>query len=257
MTTNQLTRYDQFTAALAEAASVDEVKAIHDKATALKAAAKILNDREAVANLAVIRAKAERRLGEFMEAGKADRAGRGKPKNISGKCLRLPTLRELGIGDNLAHRSRRAAAMSQEAFDDLIAEQHKEICEGIAGQIYYPQCEAEVAEKKAERKRARAEGKKRRAENKAKTERERPEREARFAEHQAWVAAQADEPDDDIVEVLTAAPASAPAPAGPLSAKALGEFKYACRNWLTKLSPEDFAAAIAYAQSFAPAVVAA
>jgi hypothetical protein len=257
--TGTLAHYNQFTAALAKAASVDEVKEIHDKATALKAAAKILNDRKVVADMAAVRAKAERRLGEFMEAGKADRAGRGRPKNISGKCL-LPTLKELKINDNLAHRARRAAALSQEAFDALIADQRESILESSStNQIYYPECEAEVAEKKAERKRARAEGKKRRAEAEAELERTRPEREARFAAHQAWVGA---EPDDDVVEVAPVAPVApvevkpcpAPAPAADSKSKqALGEFKYACGLYLRKLSPEDFGAAISYAQSFAPA----
>jgi hypothetical protein len=159
MTSTNLAHYNQFTAALAKAASVDEVKQIHDKASALKAAAKVLNDRDTVANMAVVRAKAERVLGQKMETEKSGRAGRGKPKNISGKCL-LPTLKELGISDNLAHRARRAAAMPQEKFDALIAEQREEIRESTTtNQIYYPESEAEVAEAKVERKKDRARAK--------------------------------------------------------------------------------------------------
>jgi hypothetical protein len=251
---NQLAHYNQFTAALAKAASVDEVKAIHDQAAAMKAAAKILNDREAVADMAVIRARAERRLGEMLEVGKADRAGRGKPKNVSEKRLLLPTLKELGIDNNLAHRARRAAALSQEAFYALIAEGRESIVEGtFYNSINYPESEAEVAERKAERKRARAIGKKRRAEYKAELERTRPEREAELAEHQARLAAkEAGEPDGEVAAPIAPAAPVIPAPApGPLPTRALAEFKVACRTWLPKLSGEDLDAAIAYASTFA------
>jgi len=140
----ELLHYNAFMAALAKAASVDEVKAIHDKAAAIKAAAKVLKDREAVANMAVVRAKAERRLGEMLEQGKADRAGRGKPKNISEKCFKLP--------------------MSQEDFDSHIAEEREMILEGSYDRIHYP----ESKELKAERLAADREDRKREKERKAK-----------------------------------------------------------------------------------------
>jgi hypothetical protein len=85
-----------------------------------------------------------------METGKADRAGRGKPKNISGKCFKPPTLKELGISDNLAHRARRAAAMSQEDFDALIADQRQQILDNLADAIFYPESEKRLAEIAAE-----------------------------------------------------------------------------------------------------------
>jgi len=90
--TNQLALYESARAALAKAVKVDEVKEIRDKAMAIKAAAKIAKDREMEANAFELRARAERRLGEMMEAGKADCASQGgdRKSKVSGKLYIHP-----------------------------------------------------------------------------------------------------------------------------------------------------------------------
>src|SRR5262249_2787879 len=100
----ELALYESARAALAKAVKVDEVKEIRDKAMAIKAVAKLAKDREMEANAYELRARAERRLGQMMEEGKDQRAGRGR-QLVSEKLIK-PTLKEAGIDGNLAHRAR-------------------------------------------------------------------------------------------------------------------------------------------------------
>jgi hypothetical protein len=69
--TNELQFYDAAKAALAKAKQVDEVKKIHDKAAAYKAAAKVAQDKTLEVDAAEIRMRAERRLDELMKDQKA------------------------------------------------------------------------------------------------------------------------------------------------------------------------------------------
>jgi hypothetical protein len=162
--TKELALYESARAALAKAVKVDEVKEIRDKAMAIKAAAKIAKDREMEANAYELRARAERRLGEMMEAGKADRASQGgdRKSKDSAKLLK-PTLKEVGIDGNLAHRCRSAAGMSEEAFAEHV-EMHREGILHPAFQAAYPETEEQKAERLAERR----EDRKRRKEEMAK-----------------------------------------------------------------------------------------
>jgi hypothetical protein len=150
--TNQLALYESARAALAKAVKVDEVKEIRDKAMAIKAAAKIAKDREMEANAYELRARAERRLGEMMEAGKADRASQGgdRKSKDSAKLLK-PTLKEAGIDGNLAHRARSAAAMSDEDFAAYV-ETHRDSILQPVFQPAYPESKEQKAERLAERR---------------------------------------------------------------------------------------------------------
>ncbi len=75
-----LAKYEAARRALAEAVAVDEVKAIHDHAEALRHAARIAGDKQLEIQAAQIRFRAQRRFGELMEAqhaaGKVARGGR-------------------------------------------------------------------------------------------------------------------------------------------------------------------------------------
>src|SRR5262245_2459534 len=137
----ELALYESARAALAKAVKVDEVKEIRDKAMAIKVAAKIAKDREMEANAYELRARAERRLGEMMATGKADRASQGgdRKSKDSAKLLK-PTLKEVGIDGNLAHRCRSAAAMSDKDFAEYVEDHRASILEPIF-QASYPESE--------------------------------------------------------------------------------------------------------------------
>ena len=122
----RLVRYDTARRALHEARSVDEVKEIRNQAEAMRAYALQARDANMIADAIEIKLRAERRLGELM-AEQARIVGKAKPRGsnqykerVSRKPDALPTLEEAGIDNNLANRSRRAAAVTSKAFDDVV-----------------------------------------------------------------------------------------------------------------------------------------
>jgi len=100
----------------------------------------------------------------MMEAVKADRASQGgdRKSKDSAKLLK-PTLKEVGIDGNLAHRCRSAAAMSDKDFAEYVEDHRASILEPIF-QAAYPESEEQKAERLAERR----EDRKRRKEELAK-----------------------------------------------------------------------------------------
>jgi N6-adenosine-specific RNA methylase IME4 len=123
----ELTKYDAACRALAEARSVDEVKDIRDKAVAIEIYARQANNKDLEANAFEIRKRAERRLGEVM--AEMPRAGVGGREGCSENPL--PTLPEMGIGKNLAHRARTTAAMPSPDFEKLVANGRDEVLKSV------------------------------------------------------------------------------------------------------------------------------
>jgi N6-adenosine-specific RNA methylase IME4 len=122
----KLVKYDAARHALHEARSVDEVKEIHNQAEAMRAYARQARDDGMIADATEIKLRAERRLGDLM-AEQARMVGKAKPRGsnqykerVARKPDALPTLAEAGIDKNLAHRARRAAAMTPKAFDQVV-----------------------------------------------------------------------------------------------------------------------------------------
>jgi len=128
-----LVRYERMVAAIAEAKSVDEVKDIRDTAEAMRAAARVAKNKQAEVDLAEIRFRGERRLGELMamqrDAGMLSRgtAGTGND-NVTGGLRENPpadapiTLAEAGIDKNLADRARKFAAIPEQEFNSTISD---------------------------------------------------------------------------------------------------------------------------------------
>ena len=128
-----LVRYERMVAAIADAKSVDEVKNIRDTAEAMRAAARIAKNKQAEIDLAEIRFRGERRLGELMaaqrEAGMMSRgtAGTGND-NVTGGLRENPpvdapiTLSEAGIDKNLADRARKYAAIPEAEFNATLTD---------------------------------------------------------------------------------------------------------------------------------------
>jgi hypothetical protein len=131
---NNLQFYNAAKAAIAKAVKVDEVKNIHGKAAALKAAAKVANDKSLEADAVEIRMRAERRLGELMKdqkktvgANKGGRPSKKKTGSAENPVSEKPgTLAEAGIGKRLANEARTEAKKTEEEFErDVAAEKAK------------------------------------------------------------------------------------------------------------------------------------
>jgi phage N-6-adenine-methyltransferase len=117
----KLARYDNARRALGECHKVDEVKKIRDKAVAMEAYARQAKDMSLSRYATEIRLRAERRLGELMEAQRVAmvRAGVGRPK----KGVDRTPLKKAGIDKELAKRARKAAVMPEAAYEKKIARQ--------------------------------------------------------------------------------------------------------------------------------------
>jgi hypothetical protein len=114
--------YEDARLALARATTVNEVKAVRDKAIGFVAYAKKATDRQLEADAQAVRMEAERRLGQMMQA--QPKATGGQPYQSTGLSenpVRKPiTLAEAGIDKNLAHRARGLAAMPEQEFEEAV-----------------------------------------------------------------------------------------------------------------------------------------
>jgi hypothetical protein len=117
-----LIRYDTARRALAAAHRVDEVKAIRDKAEAVRVYAKQAGDFELQNQAAEIRIRAERRAGELLvdmqTSGERQAKERGRPTKVSSPT----TLPRLGITRDQSSKWQRLAKMIDDAtFDKAVA----------------------------------------------------------------------------------------------------------------------------------------
>jgi hypothetical protein len=132
----QLVRYDAARRALAEAHSVDEVKAIHDKAVAMQAYAKQAKDTTLITQATEIRMRAERRAGELlieMAATKERHSGHGDQK--SGSQLATPKLADLGINKTQSSRWQQLAALDGSHFEHKVKSASKRAYDNMTQRI--------------------------------------------------------------------------------------------------------------------------
>lgn len=122
---NALIKYDAACRALAEAKAVDEAKDIHDKAEAMRVYARQAKNRDLEIDAAEIRMRAERRVGQLIQAqketvglnkGTLRRGAQKEPRD------KRPTLAEVGIDKKMSSRAQRVAAVPEEEFEDMVAE---------------------------------------------------------------------------------------------------------------------------------------
>lgn len=123
---SELVRYEAACRAIAEAASVDEVKEIRNTGEAMRAYAKQAKNRNLEIQAAEIRFRAERRIGELM-AMQRETVGLsvgGRPTEKTGSqtdpVSAPPTLSEAGIDKHLADRARKLAAVPETEFNSLM-----------------------------------------------------------------------------------------------------------------------------------------
>jgi hypothetical protein len=126
-----LVRYDAACQALAEANSVDEVKAIHDKAEAIRAYARQAKNRQLEADAAEIRIRSEWRLGQLLieqkktvGLNKGGRPERGTVTETGSDMepVDVPTLAEIGIDKKLSMRAQKLAKVEKPEFEEMVAE---------------------------------------------------------------------------------------------------------------------------------------
>lgn len=120
--TQQLIKYDAAISALAECKAVDEVKDWHDKAAAMQAYGRIAKDKTLETDAAEIRIRAERRLGQLIEAQKTS-AGLAKPgpkSLVSNEGT--PKLADAGISYDLSARAQKLAAVPEKQFESEVGE---------------------------------------------------------------------------------------------------------------------------------------
>jgi len=130
-----LIKYDKAKKAIIEAARIDEVKSIKDKAEALRLYAKQSKDYEMANKAAEIRLRAERRMGEMLkaqkEAGLMHPAGR-PPIDEEKRSRRAtdlpPTLSDIGITKSMSSRAQQIADIPEDEFEETI---NQHISDGV------------------------------------------------------------------------------------------------------------------------------
>ena len=115
-----LARFDTAKKALIEAKSIDEVKAIRDKAEMLRAYAKQAKESLEMQNYcAEIKLRAERRAGEMLRAREPHPPG-PEPEDRSHDVTYPPKLDDLGINKSQSSRWQKIADLNEEAFEEHI-----------------------------------------------------------------------------------------------------------------------------------------
>ena len=125
-----LALYETACHALAVAKNTDEVKDIRDKAEAMRAYARQAKNRQLEIDAAEIRIRAERRLGELIQAQKetvglaTGAAGIGKPESAVPDEYRTqpPTLAEVGIDKKLSAHAQKVASIPEAEFEGIVGE---------------------------------------------------------------------------------------------------------------------------------------
>ena len=119
----ELTHYDTACKAVAAANSVDELKDIREKAEAMRTYARQTKNKQLEIDASEIRFRAERRLGELMEAQRqiVGLAPAGRPKEMGHPIIKPLTQAEAGIDKHLADRARKYAAIPSDEFEAFLA----------------------------------------------------------------------------------------------------------------------------------------
>ena len=124
---NLLVAYDRARAAIAEAKTVKATLQIRDQLEHVKLHAKQVQNRDLLADAIELQLRCERHLGSMLDA--AERSGELRAPGERGKAKERPaddqpraaTLKEIGVDYKLSATSRRAAALGDAAFEEIVA----------------------------------------------------------------------------------------------------------------------------------------
>lgn len=117
-----LAAYNAARVALAEATRVDQVLAVRDELAYVKLYARQIQDRALLSDATVVQMRAERRLGFLLaaakEAGQITEGRVAKGSKVEPDPDRV-TLKEIGVDKRLSAKAQKAAAMADDAFEQL------------------------------------------------------------------------------------------------------------------------------------------
>lgn len=122
-----LVKYDEACRAIAAAKSLDDVRALHDKAEALRAYGRVAQNRSLEVDAAEIRIRAERRYGEMLaemkESGKISAGGRPPKKPVPGEePVSGLTLGDLNTTKRFSSKCQKLAAVPEHQFEGMLGE---------------------------------------------------------------------------------------------------------------------------------------
>lgn len=118
----QLIRYDAACRALAECKAIDEVKDWRDKAQALQAYARQAKNKQLEVDAAEIRIRAERRLGQMLQAEGPQHGGPRRGNSSS----TLTTLNDIGVSKDLSSRAQSIAKIPDDEFEATLSQARDE-----------------------------------------------------------------------------------------------------------------------------------
>lgn len=140
----ELTLFDKAKQALALAKSTDEVLEVKNRAMAMKLYAKQAHDKSLELDALEIRMRAERRLGEMMRDQPKDHGGGDTSTGVRKTPVQSPIkFAEAGIDKNLAKRARKLAAMPEDKFETMLADEKSILALGV------PNSERTISDKEA------------------------------------------------------------------------------------------------------------
>ncbi len=128
---NALVRYDEACRAIEAAATIDEARDFRDKSEAMRAYARQAKNRKLEVQATEIRIRAERRIGQIMQAqrdavGMAVGGEHGGRRALDGSRTdpsnKRPTLADAGVDKHLADRARKLAAVPESEFTEVLDE---------------------------------------------------------------------------------------------------------------------------------------
>jgi hypothetical protein len=128
---SQLIKYDAACRAIAECKAIDEVKDWRDRAAALQAYARQAKNKQLEVDSAEIRIRAERRLGQMLKETPDSPTGPKIDSYVSTADI-TPTLADMGISRDLSSRAQAIAKISEEEFEQTLAE-HREEQQAVTG----------------------------------------------------------------------------------------------------------------------------
>ena len=118
----RLVRYEAARSALVEARTLADVKDIRDKAEAMRAYARMANDKQLEMDASDIRTRAEHKLGVMLRATeRAKPTGSNQHEDRSRDDTDPPTLNELGITKNQSAKAQRLALMPEDKLEEALA----------------------------------------------------------------------------------------------------------------------------------------
>lgn len=147
-----LAAYDRARVALAEATRVDQVMAVRDELQHVKLYARQIQDRALLADATIFQMKAERRLGFLLSSAKE--AGQITPgrKPKGDESSDVVTLKDIGVDKKLSSKAQKAAALDDDAFEQLAESTREKIRSGgaiLVDPINAAAKNAEIADRRA------------------------------------------------------------------------------------------------------------